>query len=264
MQKIFFLFSIISIPFFGHNQTDIFLEDFQNGIPNNWSIVDNDGQTPYYTEYNNAWITTVDPENINDTVASSTSYFVPSGIADRWLITPSINLGTFGNFVSWNVKSQDASFPDSYVVLISTTDAQLSSFTDTIALIQEENFEWTTRTVDLSENGFDNQTIYIAFINNTNDGYKLYMDSIHVWKNDPVSIMEIQTNNFSISPNPTSDNIHIQSNTKVEKIVIFNEIGAVILTSTSKDVNVSNLNNGVYFLELQSNGITSIQKFIKN
>ena len=115
-------------------------------------------------------------------MASATSYFSPIDTAYRWLITPALNLGAFGNKISWSAKSHDPSYPDDYLVLVSHTDAEPSSFTDTIGNIEEENFEWTNRSVDLSQNGYDDSTIYIAFVLRTFDGFMLYLDDFLVEK----------------------------------------------------------------------------------
>lgn len=263
MHKILYTLSLLIITTASFSQTDLLLEDFQNGIPNNWTVVNNDNLTPVFSVYTNAWISIVDPENSNDTVASSTSYFSPVGSANRWLITPAITLGSFGNYVDWNAKSQDASVPDSYLVLVSKTDNQLSSFTDTVGIVQEENFEWTNRQIDLSLNGYNNETIFVAFVNNTNDGFKLYLDSIHLRKDDYLTLDKMDKLPFSIFPNPTNSIINIQSTENINSIFILNEYGQVIRESNKKLIDVSDLNSGVYFIKIESNESSSIQKFIK-
>ncbi len=69
-------------------QTVILSTDFQQGMPANYTIVDNDGNTPdpAVAEYTSAWITVVDPENTLDTVAASTSFFTAMDSASRWMI----------------------------------------------------------------------------------------------------------------------------------------------------------------------------------
>ena len=154
-------------------QSYILDTDFQLGIPTNYSIVDNDFNAPnsQVANFTSAWIGIVDPEDSTNKVAAATSYFSLEDTASRWLITPALSLSSFGNFISWKAKSHDPSFPDNYMVLVSTTDNQISSFTDTIGDIEQENFEWTEREVNLSENGYNSQTIYVAFVNTTFDGY---------------------------------------------------------------------------------------------
>lgn len=263
MNKNIFLALITFTSTFVFGQVDLVNEDFQSGMPINWTIVDNDSNTPVDPLFSNAWITTTDPENDQDTVAASTSYFSPIDTADRWLITPPLVLGAYGNRISWKAKSHDASYPDDYIVLVSTTNTDITSFTDTIGLIQEENFEWTYREVDLSLEGYTSQTIYIAFVNNTVDGFILYMDSIHVVKEDPVSIKEIQAFEFSVYPNPASEQIQIVSPFNITSVRIINAAGQIVLKENSKTVVVSNLDSGVYYVEVLINGYAVTRKFIK-
>jgi len=262
MNKLIF-FLTFSISSLGFGQTDLLLTDFQTGMPVSYTIVDNDGLTPaaQVSEYTSAWITVQDPENTLDTVAGSTSFFDPAGLANRWMITPALTLGTFGNFVEWEAKSHDASFPDDYLVLVSTTDTQLASFTDTIGHIIEEYAEWTVRSVNLSTEGYDNQTIYLAFVNITYDGFKLYVDDIHVWKNDDVAVDELnKAVTVSVYPNPTKGILTIQSESSFESAVLLNTNGQVLLKTTEKSINIEAYPNGVYFLKVNTNeGIKTIK-----
>lgn len=246
-------------------QTDVLLEDFQSGIPLTFTLIDNDGLTPNASvaEYTEAWISKVDPDDNANMTASSTSYFDPIGVSSRWLVTPSLTLGAFGNYFSWQAKSHDASFPDSYLVMLSTTDTQVSSFTDTLYVGVQESEYWTTRQVNLSEAGYDNQSVYIAIANRTYNGYKLYVDSMHVWKEDPVSISEIASIDFNVFPNPTANSIKITTEHKIERISIINLNGETILTTALKTIDLSELSSGVYFVEVKTENGTARKRISK-
>ncbi len=246
-KPVLLLFSCL-LAFLSKSQVTVFTTDFQNGIPSSMSIVDNDMLTvnAAVAEYNEAWICIADPEDNTDSVAASTSWFDSPDTADRWIITPALSLGSFGNAVYWNAKSQDASFPDDYYVLASTSDTQLSSFTDTLGYIQGENFEWTERTVDLSEEGYDDQTIYIAFVLRTYDGYKLYIDDISVIKEDNSGISEVAESTLKVFPNPCHDYVNIHSDFPVQKVCIYDMAGQKLIESNGTIVNTINLDKGSY------------------
>ena len=251
----FLTFLAILIAFQGFAQIPIFSESFQNGsIPSNFTLVDNDLYTPApeVAEYNEPWIVVPDPENLIDSVAASTSFFTQQGSANVWMITPPISLGSFGNYIKWNAKSHDPSFPDDYMVLVSTTDTQLSSFIDTIGYVEQENFEWTSREVNLDVNGYSNQTIHVAFVNITFDGFKLYVDDIEVIKEGPVEIKEFVNSKGKVYPNPFSDVIHIQSDNIIESISINDLNGKTLFETTNKTINLNFLQNGYYFVVLKS------------
>ena len=250
-RTVLFAFSVVSMNMLA--QTDIMFTDFQSGIPATYSVVDNDGLTPdaSVSNFTDAWIAIEDPEFPGDQVAASTSFFAPTGTAHRWLITPPLTLGAFGNYIEWSARSQDASYPDDYLVLVSTTDDQLGSFTDTIGRVIEENFEWTDRTVDLSDEGYNNQTIYIAFVNNTENGFKLYLDDIRVWKDDQTGINEIEELSAKVYPNPFHESIIVE--TAQEAVInIYNSNGRLIITTTDKKIKLSSYPNGVYYVNINT------------
>jgi len=248
------------------SQTDLLVTDFQSGIPSNYTIIDGDGLTPdpAVSEYTGAWIVVADPDSLQDTVASSTSYFSPVGTADRWLITPPLSLGNYGNFIEWQGKSQDASYADDYLVLVSTTDNQIASFTDTIGYVIQENSTWTNRTVDLSMEGYNGQTIYIAFRLITNDGFKLYLDDIHVWKNDPAAVAALtMEKSISCYPNPASHTITIQSKDELVSCKVLDINGTELVSSESPELNVEHLPNGVYFIQVTTATSQATLRFVK-
>jgi hypothetical protein len=246
-------------------QVDLFFTDFQAGMPAAYTIVDNDHLTPapQVAEYTDAWIVVTDPNNPSDSVAASTSFFQPTGKADRWLITPPLALGAYGNHIAWSARSQDASFPDSYKVFLSTTDNALTSFTDTLGSIGGEYIDWTDRFVNLSTQGYANQTVYIAFVNDTDNGFKLYIDDIHAWKEDPVSVNETDKPTFRVSPNPASDYLHIISDLGYIRSEIYAMDGSLLMTSNATDLQIQHLPQGVHIVRVYTSQGVSTQRFIK-
>jgi hypothetical protein len=139
--------------------------------------------------------------------------------------------------------------------MVSTTTADISSFTDTIGSIQQENAEWTNRSVDLSTEGLNGQTIYIAFINNTNDGFKLYIDDIIITKEDPASTNVLSQTQVATYPNPTSDLVYIQAEAEITSIILSDLSGKIIEDKQLNTVvKMTDLPNGIYLLT-----ITTIQ-----
>ena len=260
----FFAFTFVSF-----SQTTVHLEDFQSGTLGSYTIVDNDGLTPnvIVSDFADAWIVLEDPDVPNDTVAGSTSYFEPIGTASRWLISPQITLSSYGNYLYWNAKSHDASFPDSYHVYISTTDNQLASFTDTIINVFQEFDVWSTYEVNLSELGYDNQSIYIAIVNITSDGFKLYIDDITVDVDDPrgidAGISQKDQPYFMIYPNPATSFIQIETE-QFEAISILDLSGKVIMSEKTDRIDISSLTSGTYLVGITLQVVTYYEKIQKN
>jgi hypothetical protein len=254
--------------FYTSAQTEVYFEDFQDTSPVTYTVVDNDGLTPNaaVSEYIDAWIFITDPFDTTNTniVASSTSYFEPTGQADCWLITPPITLGAFGNIASWKAQSHDPSFPDGYYVLVSGTDMQLSSFTDTLAYVYGEvSDSLHFSEANISDLGFDNQTIHLAFVNRTTDGFKLYLDDIRVVKDDPATLSESITTKVSVYPNPTSDFITIKGLSSIQRIQILSLDGNILVESTGFKVDISHLSTGNYICVVKGDNEVSRVSIVK-
>ena len=75
-------------------------------------------------------------------------------------------------------------------------------------------------------------------------------------------------NKFSIFPNPTNNilTIHNLENKLIDKITISDLTGKKVLeqNNNSNTINVENLQNGMYLLQILSEGKSAVSKFIKN
>lgn len=264
MTKIFHLFSLL-IGFSVFGQTIIYSTDFQGGIPSEFTIIDNDLNTPapQVSEFNAAWICIEDPENTSDSIAASTSYFSAPDTANRWMITPSLSLGSFGNKFYWNAKSQDPSFPDDYFVLVSTTDNLPASFLDTVGYIEGENFEWTERNLDLSDLGYDNQSIYVAFVLRTYDGFKLYIDDLQAVTDDFTGVSEHMHFSFNLFPVPVKRILNVSSESAFSSVTISDLQGKVLYTGIENAIDVGNYPQGTYFIQVESDKGIAAKIFTK-
>jgi hypothetical protein len=75
---------------------------------------------------------------------------------------------------------------------------------------------------------------------------------------------------FSIYPNPANDVLHIASDTELNSARVFDVAGKLVMEvhiggAFSNAMDISNLNNGVYFLEIETvSGESNSSKIIKN
>lgn len=100
----------------------------------------------------------------------------PSIQANRWLITPALDISDQTDVLRWSAKSMDPYFLDSYNVLVSTTDNQPASFTTTLTSVVSESRSFQRHEIDLSD--YSGQTVYIAFQLVSQDMYLLLLDNI--------------------------------------------------------------------------------------
>jgi len=150
--------------------------------------------------------------------------------------------------------SGDASFPDSYKVVISTTTNDIVDFTDTLVLIGAESPDWTEYTLDLED--YANESVFIAFVNTTFDGFKLYLDSIDVREQDPLNITELEDVSISLYPNPATNKVKVEADQIVSELSLFSAIGQrveLIENNSTKriELELSGLPQGVYYVHLK-------------
>ncbi len=70
---------------------------------------------------------------------------------------------------------------------------------------------------------------------------------------------------ISVYPNPANDVLMIKTTESIEKIEILDISGKTVLTKArTKELNVSDLNRGVYFIKVQTESGTYTSRFLKN
>lgn len=237
--------------------------DFQDGqMPNIFTIYNDQNSVDANISdlFNDGW-NVISFDGV-EYYAGAPSWFTAVAPADRWMITPMMNL-TAGNYLQFDVKSQDASYLESMAVKISTTTKDKSAFTTTLWSEASVPGAFTTHTIDLS--AYDGQDVFIAFILNSTDAFIGLVDNIK-FLGQVSGINNIETNNYSIYPNPANDLFNI-SGAQGAKLNIYDAIGRVVLQdnvkSDNQSISISNLNPGVYTVQLINNGQVTSSKLIK-
>jgi len=71
--------------------------------------------------------------------------------------------------------------------------------------------------------------------------------------------------NFQIYPNPTNEILKLNGNSFIDKVIISDFLGKIILVQTqnTKEINVESLSKGIYIIEAISGKETFFSKFIK-
>lgn len=160
----------------------LFEDDFETGdLSAGWTLADEDGLTPNMKVdfVDAAWVVSDLVTGFN--VAISTSYYMPPGMSDDWLITPAIMLGS-NSWLFWASASANGMYPDNLEVLVSTTGNTPADFTDApvLAVTPESAAGFVAHSVNLAAAGYADVEVYVAFRNMTNDGTLLLVDNVSV------------------------------------------------------------------------------------
>lgn len=130
------------------------------------------------------------------------------------------------------------------------------------------DYETLAITLDLSAYA-DSPTVQIRFQYIGNDADSVSLDDVVV--NGTFGVNEVLSSNFTTFPNPANDIISLtnSNNVSVESIVISDINGRTVKNVNFTNVdqiqfNVSDLNSGVYFMNINTNEGKAVKKFIKN
>ncbi|MEJ5105150.1 T9SS type A sorting domain-containing protein [Chryseobacterium sp. MYb328] len=86
--------------------------------------------------------------------------------------------------------------------------------------------------------------------------FKLYPEAV-------LSTHEIESKQVNIYPNPASDFVNIETNTKIENIEIFTSTGQFLKRSKESKIDISSFTKGVYVFKLQTSEGIKTYKIIK-
>ncbi len=115
---------------------------------------------------------------------------------------------------------------------------------------------------------FDDAGTYVSnFSNNTSDHFPVY--AFYNWKKlttiqIPAGIENLTGNSsVSVYPNPANSFVHIQSDLPVYSCKVYDQCGRLILQVPQSDFDVSNLKEGFYQLQVETESGSYAVKFIK-
>lgn len=166
-------------------QITYFSTGFDEGIPSAFTLHDVDGRTPS-TDMQNLgfavgvpWIV-YEEGNDGNMVACSTSWYKNAGKSDDWMVTGAIAIESEKTVLSWCSRASDKDYRDGYKIYISEKGTAVEDFDKSAPLfeVSKESYSWTEHVVDLS--AYAGKTVYIAFVNDSQDKNCLYVDDIFV------------------------------------------------------------------------------------
>lgn len=265
MKKTVLFIFLLAFSFSGFSQTIIFEELFDAvDFPATWTTVDQDGDS--FNWYLETWD---NPDTkILESYLVSASYDEDNKVAltpENYLISPKIDLtGLTGTVqLKYAVQIGDPDYAgEHYKVAVSTTGKEVADFTN---IVKEETCTaddyydiypfWHERTVDLTP--FIGQSIYLTFCHfDCTDMYLFYLDSVQVTNLAAVNVVNRGQSNINIYPNPAKEKLLVTGTFENAQVQLYAADGRQVYRSAKEtkqaSINVSHLENGVYFLKINS------------
>lgn len=110
------------------------------------------------------------------------------------------------------------------------------------------------------------------FFNGTIDDLKIFdyvisdADISSLYTNNTLAFQDFNANNLKVTlyPNPAKDSFTIATAAEIAKVEIYSAQGQKVLTATQKNIDMSSLASGVYFVKIETTEkIQTIQKLVK-
>lgn len=141
--------------------------------------------------------------------------------------------------------------------------ATVSGFTGNTEFIANSASMFRTETVDLSEYA-GNEHVVVKFVLTSGYGNNVWLDNINI-SDGPLAVSSVDENGMAIFPNPVKDVLTINYDKAISQIDVYDVNGKLVKTITTVDntINVSDLSEGVYMLNIQTEEGLIVRKIVK-
>jgi len=275
MKKFLLVFLLLlKINSFSQNIFNEGFETITDLTASGW-VMYNDNHTlnnGYDSIFTNAWEIVEWAEETPNKAASCSSAFNEAGPADRWLVSPQIIIPSNSVNVALTFKARSfdvTPHQDGFKLKISTTTNSKNSFTSDILNVPNTPNNLISQLPEIMVNlsSYAGQTIYLAWVNDFENGNILAIDDINVSINMLASSEFATIHSAVIYPNPSNGNFRIDTLYPITTLNIYDVLGKLVY---SKEGNSSNeilitttISKGIYTLKATLENKTSIiQKII--
>jgi hypothetical protein len=158
----------------------------------------------------------------------------------------------------------NVTFLEDYEVYISPTEGNaVANFTTLLLDVNNELSTGNFRTVSL--NSYVGTSFRIAFRNNGNDQYMMFLDNIKVAAATTLSADTFSLSGVKIYPNPAKDVLNIESSTEVLTKVSITDLNGRVVKEVSNNlsqISLGNLAKGIYMVTIESATAKKVERLI--
>lgn len=211
--------------------------------------------TPFFTPFSGAAIGDLNNDGFLDAMINNSIYY-NSGNSNNWIVVHTEGVESNRNGIGARVELYSALGKQIRDVrsaegfrFMSTINAHFGIGTDTE--IEKIIIRWPSGIVDQIDNPTINEALYV-------------LEGSYPVVSTPDNVLA----DLSVYPNPAQEvlNITYRDNIEGANVFVYDVLGRQIQTSVldaNKNVNISGLSPGVYFLKIAFNGLETKLKFIK-
>jgi len=193
-----------------------------------------------------------------------------AGPNNDWLISPAITLGGSQNEVKFWVKSMSNTYGlETYKVGVYVGNGTPTGASDFTIISGATNLtapypNWQEKTFSLDN--YSNQTVRIGILCNSQNHYMFMVDDFSV-TTASASVDSPLANSFSVYPNPAKEVLNISNTIGAEllSVTVTDLNGRTVkqINSSVEQINISDLNAGVYFVNINSTEGSLTKKIVK-
>ena len=92
----------------------------------------------------------------------------------------------------------------------------------------------------------------------------MVIDYVKIYQNNPLSVTDTFADKFSVYPNPSSDFIAIRTNEMIQKVLLYNALGQLVIdkSTDTKHLNTKELTTGLYLMKIYADNKVVTKKII--
>ena len=92
----------------------------------------------------------------------------------------------------------------------------------------------------------------------------MVIDYVKIYQNNPLSVTDTFGDKFSVYPNPSSDFIAIRTNEMIQKVLLYNALGQLVIdkSTDTKHLNTKELTTGLYLMKIYADNKVVTKKII--
>lgn len=194
----------------------------------------------------------------DDKVVQVYSFF--SGTSDLYLVAPAVSTIDGQHVLEFTVAAASDEMEIQIGSLASANDYESFQAIENTTITPTMGTTYTSGALP----AFENRQI-VALKITPNGNHKVVSFSNVEWKSTTLGITNPLKDDVQMYPNPTDGFVYINTESAVQNVYIYNQLGQLIATQKSQTIDLSSVASGMYVIQIElENNATITKKVIRN